>query len=63
MTKTAKTLQTILNISDLADTMHLIDETEEVRLLIADVQLKSERLVKILAKRVAGNIQENTGNM
>jgi hypothetical protein len=41
-----------------ANNMSMPDETREVRELVADLKIRSGRLSKILAKRVAGNVQE-----
>lgn len=51
-------LAAALQIAEIAEQIRLPEETAEVRELVADLQLKSMRLAKILARRFAGNVRE-----
>lgn len=53
-------LEKAMMVNNMAEQLDAPKETVEVRSLIAELQNSSLRLVKILAKRVAGNVREET---
>ena len=56
--KDTEQLHKAINIFQTAETLYLPCETKEARLLMADIQIKSQRLMRILAKRVACDVRE-----
>lgn len=49
-----------IQINVQATMLNLPEETAEVRELVADLRIRSDRLVRLLAKRVAGAVRENS---